>query len=351
VSVRRARTLLVHPAGWIATGFGSGLSPLAPGTVGSLLALLPWWLWLRGLSPVVYFAVLAAAFAVGVWASRWTIARTGIADPGFVVWDEFVGLWLALAWLPSGWPWVVAGFGLFRLFDIWKPWPVRWADRRVHGGVGVMLDDLLAGALALAVLQSVCAYVQSDPARATTSTVPTAPPSPMAATATASRAPAPECLISSAGIGPLALGMRLDRASQAMPRARFTRTSDGEGVALVDVAVDGISLAALYAGEEDPEKPVDMSQPIEFLETFTPACATAEGIHAGSTVDAAVAAYGPIRNITRSEIESREFVEFERQPAGLQFRIDYSGEFADGESETLRHAPGAKILSISVSAR
>ena len=90
---------------------------------------------------------------VGIWASNWTIARTRIADPGFVVWDEFIGLWIALFLLPTGLPWIAAGFALFRLFDIWKPWPVRWADRSVHGGFGVMLDDVLAGLLALAVLQ------------------------------------------------------------------------------------------------------------------------------------------------------------------------------------------------------
>ena len=157
----RARVLLAHPAGWIATGLGSGLVPRAPGTAGSLLALLPWWLWLRDLPPMVYLGIVAVAFLIGVWASRWCIARTGIADPGFVVWDEFVGLWLALAWLPAGWPWIVAGFLLFRLFDIWKPWPVRWADRNVHGGVGVMLDDLLAGALALAALQATSAALNA----------------------------------------------------------------------------------------------------------------------------------------------------------------------------------------------
>ena len=153
MSASRARTVLAHPAGWIGSGFGSGLAPWAPGTMGSLLALVPWWLWLRALPPTIYLLAVAVAFLIGIWASRWCIDRTGIADPGFVVWDEFVGLWLALAWLPEGWPWVVAGFALFRLFDIWKPWPVRWADRAVHGGIGVMLDDLLAGAMALGVVQ------------------------------------------------------------------------------------------------------------------------------------------------------------------------------------------------------
>jgi phosphatidylglycerophosphatase A len=148
-----ARVLLAHPAGWIATGLGSGLSPRAPGTVGSLAALIPWWLWLRELPPMQYAAVLVAGLLVGVWASNWVIARTRIADPGFVVWDEFIGLWIALFLLPAGWPWVAAAFALFRLFDIWKPWPVGWADRKVHGGLGVMLDDVLAGLLAFAILQ------------------------------------------------------------------------------------------------------------------------------------------------------------------------------------------------------
>jgi phosphatidylglycerophosphatase A len=148
-----ARALLAHPAGWIATGFGTGLSPRAPGTAGSLAALLPWWFLLRGMQPGLYLACLLALFAIGVWAADWAIKRSGINDPGFVVWDEFIGQWLALFLLPAGWPWMVAAFVLFRLFDIWKPWPVRWADRSLHGGFGAMLDDVLAGAYAFLVLQ------------------------------------------------------------------------------------------------------------------------------------------------------------------------------------------------------
>ena len=148
-----ARVLLSHPAGWIATGFGSGLSPRAPGTIGSLVALIPWWFWLRDLPATYYAGVLVAGTLIGIWASNWTIACTRIADPGFVVWDEFIGLWIALFLLPAGWLWIGAGFALFRLFDIWKPWPVGWADRKVHGGLGVMLDDILAGLIALAILQ------------------------------------------------------------------------------------------------------------------------------------------------------------------------------------------------------
>lgn len=148
------RIVLSHPAGWIASGFGAGLSPRAPGTVGSLLALLPWWLLVRPLSLPIQLLVLAIAFGIGVWAANWVIAKTGIADPSVVVWDEFVGLWIALLLVPAGWPWLLAGFALFRLFDIWKPWPVSWADQKLHGGFGVMLDDMFAGLYALLILQA-----------------------------------------------------------------------------------------------------------------------------------------------------------------------------------------------------
>jgi phosphatidylglycerophosphatase A len=151
------RAILAHPAGWIASGFGSGLSPIAPGTAGSAAALLPW-LALRELPFALLAVAIALAFAIGVWASGVVIARLRIADPGVIVWDEFVGQWIALAPLaiaPRAWPWIVAGFVLFRLFDVWKPWPVSWADGHVEGGLGVMLDDVLAGlyaALVMAVL-------------------------------------------------------------------------------------------------------------------------------------------------------------------------------------------------------
>ena len=142
--------LLGHPAGWIACGFGSGLSPWAPGTAGSLAALLPWFA-MRGLAWPAYTLVVVLAFAIGVWASRVAIARLRIADPGCIVWDEFVGQWIALApllFFAHDGRWVLAGFALFRLFDVWKPWPVSWADRNIKGGFGVMLDDALAGVLA-----------------------------------------------------------------------------------------------------------------------------------------------------------------------------------------------------------
>jgi phosphatidylglycerophosphatase A len=146
--------LLRHPAGWLATGFGAGLSPLAPGTAGSLVALLPW-LALRELPLGMHLAVLALMFGAGVWASAWVVRTLQIADPGIVVVDEFVGQWVALLpllFVQHAALWILPGFILFRIFDVWKPWPVSWADRRVKGGLGVMLDDVLAGVYAAAVL-------------------------------------------------------------------------------------------------------------------------------------------------------------------------------------------------------
>lgn len=147
------RILMSHPAGWIATALGAGLSPKAPGTAGSLIALFPWWFLLRGLPIGAYAAVLAAGFLLGVWACEVSDRRLGIHDQGALVWDEVIGMWITLFAAPPQWWWFIIGFALFRLFDIWKPWPVRWADHSVRGGLGVMLDDVVAGIYALIVLQ------------------------------------------------------------------------------------------------------------------------------------------------------------------------------------------------------
>tara|TARA_R110002020_G_scaffold112746_36_gene259459 strand:+ start:551 stop:1048 length:498 start_codon:yes stop_codon:yes gene_type:complete len=147
------RRLMKHPLGWIAAGFGAGFAPKAPGTFGSIAALLPWWFFMKDLPLPAYLAVVAAGFALGWWAAHWVIHDTKIEDPGLVVWDEYVGVWITLLAAPAGWPWMLAGLVLFRIFDIAKPWPVSWADRKLHGGFGAMLDDALAGLYALAVLQ------------------------------------------------------------------------------------------------------------------------------------------------------------------------------------------------------
>jgi phosphatidylglycerophosphatase A len=153
------RKLMKHPLGWIAAGFGAGFSPKAPGTVGSLAALLPWWFLMKDLPLPAYLAVLAAGFGIGVWAAHWVITRTGIEDPSLVVWDEYIGMWIALMMAPAGWPWMLAAFVLFRFFDIAKPWPVSWADQKLHGGFGAMLDDAIAGLYALGALQLIAFFL------------------------------------------------------------------------------------------------------------------------------------------------------------------------------------------------
>jgi phosphatidylglycerophosphatase A len=152
LSATQRRALLSSPAGWLACGFGSGLTPVAQGTFGSLAAILPWLL-LRHASLPLNLLVIVAGFAVGVWACEVASRILGVDDHRSLVWDEFIGLWIAL--LPALWaPWwaVVLGFALFRLFDVWKPWPIRWLDRHLKGGLGVMVDDVIAGIFAAAVL-------------------------------------------------------------------------------------------------------------------------------------------------------------------------------------------------------
>lgn len=161
LTAAQRRVLLAHPAGWIATALGAGLSPKAPGTAGSAVALIAWWFLLRGVPLSAYLAVLVVGFALGVWACEVSDRRLQMHDQGALVWDEVIGMWITLFAAPPQWWWMLAGFALFRLFDIWKPWPVSWADRRVHGGLGVMLDDVVAGVYALVVLQLIALAVRS----------------------------------------------------------------------------------------------------------------------------------------------------------------------------------------------
>lgn len=138
---------------WLAFGLGSGLSPKAPGTVGSVLALL-FYVPFSHLPPMIYAMVVIVAFAFGIWLCEETAKDLGVHDHGGIVWDEFVGMWLTLFLAPPEWYWVVIGFVLFRLMDILKPWPINWADKRVEGGLGIMLDDVLAGIMAALCLQA-----------------------------------------------------------------------------------------------------------------------------------------------------------------------------------------------------
>ncbi|MGQ9426821.1 phosphatidylglycerophosphatase A family protein [Gilvimarinus sp. F26214L] len=144
--------LLRNPAQWLAFGFGSGLAPKAPGTFGTVAAI-PFYFLMRDLSLPVYLAVVVVTFALGIWLCEVAARAQQVHDHPGIVWDEMVGYWLTMVLAPSGWMWPLLGFILFRFFDILKPWPIGWVDRRVRGGLGIMLDDIIAAVYALACLQ------------------------------------------------------------------------------------------------------------------------------------------------------------------------------------------------------
>ena len=143
---------LRDPLALVATGFGSGLSPYAPGTVGTALGAVLWWFLFAELDLWVRIGIVAGAFAAGVAIADHVAKRYRLGDEPAIVLDEIVGCWVALLAAPKTLPWVLAAVALFRLGDIFKPWPVSWADRTVKGGFGIMLDDLIAGGLVALVL-------------------------------------------------------------------------------------------------------------------------------------------------------------------------------------------------------
>ena len=142
-----------RPHHWLAFGFGAGLAPLAPGTLGTLVAV-PLYLLLQGLSPGAYLLVLVGLFLIGLWACDKTARELGGGDPSAIVWDEILGYLVTMALAPPGWTWILLGLILFRFFDILKPWPIGPLDRRVKGVLGILLDDLVAGAMAWVLIQA-----------------------------------------------------------------------------------------------------------------------------------------------------------------------------------------------------
>ena len=142
---------LIH---FLAQGFGAGRIPYAPGTFGTLVGV-PLYLVLSGLPPVAYAAVVVGLFGLGVWLAEVTGHDLGAHDHPSIVWDEIVGYLTTMFLAPPGWMWMIVGFFLFRLFDIWKPFPIRQIDRQLANGLGCMLDDALAGIYALAGLQGI----------------------------------------------------------------------------------------------------------------------------------------------------------------------------------------------------
>ncbi|EGY53375.1 phosphatidylglycerophosphatase A [Neisseria shayeganii] len=155
------RWLLRRPVCLLGFGFGSGLAPVAPGTFGTLPALpMAAGLMALGIHGWALAAVALLLFAAGIPICNRTEAALGVHDYGGIVWDEIAAMLLVLAFTPPHWAWWLAAFGVFRLFDAVKPPPVRWFDQRVNGGLGVMLDDLIAALLSLAVLQGAAYLLQ-----------------------------------------------------------------------------------------------------------------------------------------------------------------------------------------------
>jgi len=150
--VNKPRDIIFHPIHFFSLGLGSGLSPFAPGTAGTIAAVLLY-IPLSTLSLWAYISVLVVGTLLGIYLCEKTSNTLGGHDHPAIVWDEFLGFWLTMLLAPPGWIWIVIGFVLFRLFDIWKPWPISVIDHKVKGGLGIMLDDLLAGVYALVLLQ------------------------------------------------------------------------------------------------------------------------------------------------------------------------------------------------------
>lgn len=143
-----------NPVHFLAFGFGSGAVPKGPGTAGTAVAMGIYYL-VPPLSPVIQISVILVSLALGIWICGKTAADLGVHDHGGIVWDEFVGYWITMFMAPTGWIWPLIGFALFRVLDIFKPWPIKWVDKQVKGGTGIMLDDVLAGIMAALCIQAI----------------------------------------------------------------------------------------------------------------------------------------------------------------------------------------------------
>ncbi len=150
--------LLRQPVHLLAFGFGAGLVPLAPGTAGTLLAI-PLVIATAAFGWSAQLAIALFASALGVYICGESARRLGTHDHPAIVWDEISGYMITMLPVPPSWPWLLAGFVLFRLFDILKPWPIREADHSLRGGLGIMLDDVLAGIFAGLILLALNTWV------------------------------------------------------------------------------------------------------------------------------------------------------------------------------------------------
>jgi phosphatidylglycerophosphatase A len=143
-----------YPVHFLAYGLGSGFIPFAPGTMGSLVGVAIFWFMAR-LSTLGYAAITLVMAIAGIFICDQTAGDMGKVDPGVIVWDEIVGILVAMFLLPLRWRWILTGFILFRLFDIWKPFPINLVEHKLSGGLGIMLDDILAAFYTLLILHTV----------------------------------------------------------------------------------------------------------------------------------------------------------------------------------------------------
>lgn len=143
---------LKQPIQFLALGFGSGLAPKAPGTFGTLAAI-PLFLLLSMLTPVFYLTAVIIVCITGIYICGKAADDVGVHDHPAIVWDEFAGYFITMIMVPVSWQSVIVGFILFRLFDILKPWPISFIDKKMSGGLGIMLDDVLAGVFSLVIMQ------------------------------------------------------------------------------------------------------------------------------------------------------------------------------------------------------
>ncbi|MGY6276907.1 phosphatidylglycerophosphatase A family protein [Methylomonas sp. MgM2] len=149
-----AAQIVRDPVLLLAFGFGSGLAKKMPGTLGTVAAI-PLYMGLRLTNDWIYLAATAISILAGIAICDAAAKKLGVHDYGGIVWDEIAGFLITMCWLPFSWQNLLTGFVLFRFFDIVKPWPIRWLDRHVGGGVGIMLDDVAAGIFAALVLNIV----------------------------------------------------------------------------------------------------------------------------------------------------------------------------------------------------
>ena len=149
---KESQLVFRSPIAFLAFGFGSGLAPKAPGTFGTLAAIPFLFIFQPWLDTVWFGLWILATFLLGVYLCQKTSDALGVHDHGGIVWDEFVGLWLTFWFIPLTPTNLLLGFCLFRFFDILKPFPIKWLDSKVHGGFGIMIDDLVAGAFSLALM-------------------------------------------------------------------------------------------------------------------------------------------------------------------------------------------------------